>query len=54
MSSVRDRPEDRDRVLTADVVFTGQPFANDEEAKAWYWGTEGQALKALLMSFSYR
>ncbi|MEV8085560.1 hypothetical protein [Pseudarthrobacter oxydans] len=43
-----------DRVLTADVVFTGQPFANDEEAKAWYWGTEGQALKALLMSFSYR
>ena len=42
-----------DRVLTADVVFTGQPFANDEEAKAWYWGAEGQALKALLMSFSY-
>ncbi|MEV7998661.1 hypothetical protein AB0O46_06745 [Pseudarthrobacter oxydans] len=43
-----------DRVLTADVVFTGQPFASDEEAKAWYWGAEGQALKALLMSFSYR
>lgn len=43
-----------DRVLTADVVFTGQPFANDEEAKAWYWGTEGQTLKAVLMSFSYR
>ncbi|WP_258803900.1 hypothetical protein [Pseudarthrobacter sp. NS4] len=43
-----------DRVLTADVVFTGQPFANDGEAKAWYWGEEGQALKAVLMSFSYR
>lgn len=43
-----------DRVVTADVVFTGQPFANDEEAKAWYWGAEGQALKAVLMSFSYR
>lgn len=43
-----------DRVLTADVVFTGQPFANDEEAKAWYWGAEGQALKAVLMSFTYR
>ncbi|PNI08940.1 hypothetical protein CXX84_10235 [Arthrobacter sp. AFG7.2] len=43
-----------DRVLTADVVFTGQPFANDEEAKAWYWGAEGQALKAVLMSLSYR
>lgn len=43
-----------DRVLSADVVFTGQPFANDEAAKAWYWGTEGRTLKALLMSFSYR
>lgn len=43
-----------DRVLTAEVVFTGQPFANDEEAKAWYWGTEGQTLKAVLMSHSYR
>lgn len=43
-----------DRVLTADVVFTGQPFSNDEEAKAWYWGTEGQALKAVLMSITYR
>ena len=41
-----------DRVLTADVVFTGQPFANDEEAKAWYWGAEGQALKAVLMSLA--
>ncbi|MCQ6270381.1 hypothetical protein M8J71_07780 [Pseudarthrobacter sp. R1] len=43
-----------DRILTADVVFTGQPFANDEAAKEWYWGVEGQALKAVLMSFSYR
>jgi len=43
-----------DRILTADVVFTGQPFANDEAAKAWYWGAEGQALKSVLMSFSYR
>lgn len=41
------------RMLTADVLFTGTPFANDEEAKAWYWGSEGQALKALLMSFTY-
>jgi hypothetical protein len=43
-----------DRVLTADVLFTAAPFANDEAAKAWYWGVEGQALKAVLMSFSYR
>lgn len=43
-----------DRVLSADVLFTGQPFANDDAAKAWYWGTEGKALKAVLMSFSYR
>ena len=41
------------RMLTADVLFTGAPFANDEEAKAWYWGSEGQTLKALLMSFTY-
>ncbi|MFN3922153.1 MAG: hypothetical protein ACK4K6_00675 [Pseudarthrobacter sp.] len=43
-----------ERILSADVVFTGTPFANDEEAKAWYWGAEGRTLKALLMSFSYR
>ena len=43
-----------DRILTADVLFTGQPFANDEAAKGWYWGAEGRTLKALLMSFSYR
>jgi hypothetical protein len=41
-------------VLTADVLLTGQPFASDDAAKAWYWGAEGQALKAVLMSFSYR
>ena len=43
-----------DRVLTADVLFTEQPFANDQAAKDWYWGPEGKALKAVLMSFSYR
>jgi hypothetical protein len=43
-----------DRVLTADVLFAAAPFANDEAAKAWYWGVEGRALKAVLMSFSYR
>jgi hypothetical protein len=43
-----------DRVLTADVLFTADPFANDEAAKAWYWGGEGQALKAVLKSFTYR
>lgn len=42
------------RILAADVLFTGPSFANDEAAKAWYWGGEGQILKALLMSFSYR
>jgi hypothetical protein len=43
-----------DRVLTADVLFTDSPFANDEAAKDWYWGDEGRALKSVLMSFSYR
>ncbi|WP_458780170.1 hypothetical protein [Arthrobacter sp. D3-16] len=43
-----------DRILTADVLFTGQPFANDDAAKEWYWGGEGRELKAVLMSFSYR
>lgn len=43
-----------DRILTADVLFTGTPFADDGQAKEWYWGAEGQALKAVLMSFSYR
>ncbi|MFP5313738.1 MAG: hypothetical protein ACLGH7_15255, partial [Actinomycetes bacterium] len=44
----------RDRILTADVLFAAQPFPNDEAAKQWYWGDEGQTLKALLMSFAYR
>jgi Ca2+-binding RTX toxin-like protein len=43
-----------DRILTADVLFTSPPFTGDEAAKAWYWGAEGQALKSVLMSFSYR
>jgi hypothetical protein len=43
-----------DRVLSADVVFDGTPFANDEAAKDWYWGLDGRTLKAVLMSFSYR
>lgn len=42
------------RVLAASVVFTGGPFASDDAAKTWFGGEEGQALKALLMSFSYR
>lgn len=42
------------RVLAASVVFTGGPFASDEAAKAWFAGAEGQTLKAVLMSFSYR
>ncbi|WP_104043876.1 hypothetical protein [Arthrobacter sp. ZGTC412] len=43
-----------DRILTADVLFADQPFANDEAAKEWYWGDEGRTLKAVLMSFTYR
>ena len=43
-----------DRILTADVLFDGRQFANDEAAKEWYWGDEGRSLKALLMSFTYR
>jgi hypothetical protein len=43
-----------DRILAADVLFTGAPFADDRAAKAWYWSGEGQALKAVLVSFSYR
>ncbi|WP_104182582.1 hypothetical protein, partial [Arthrobacter sp. 9E06] len=31
-----------ERILSADVVFTGSPFENDEAAKAWYWGAEGR------------
>jgi hypothetical protein len=42
------------RVLAANVVFTGGPFASDSAAKAWFAGAEGQALTAILMSFSFR
>ncbi len=43
-----------DRVLGADVLFHDRPFANDDAAKAWYWGEQGQALKAILASFTFR
>lgn len=42
------------RVLTADVLFDGPPFASDDAAKDWYWGADGKTLKAILMSFTYR
>jgi hypothetical protein len=41
-------------VLVADVEFIEKPFASDDAAKTWLAGTEGQALKALLLSISYR
>jgi hypothetical protein len=41
-------------VILADVKFIERPFANDAAAKSWLTGTEGQALKALLLSISYR
>ncbi|MCU1522998.1 MAG: hypothetical protein JWN19_3383 [Arthrobacter sp.] len=40
-------------VLVADVHFIEKPFANDEAAKSWLAGAEGQALRALLLSLSY-
>ncbi|MET4592569.1 hypothetical protein [Arthrobacter sp. 754] len=43
-----------ERVLIAEVTFVDNPFASDDAAKAWLSGTEGQALKTLLMSMSYR
>lgn len=43
-----------DRILTADVLFDGPRFEGDEAAQTWYWSAEGQALKGVLMSFSYR
>jgi zona occludens toxin (predicted ATPase) len=42
-----------DGVIVADVQFIEKPFANDAAAKSWLAGTEGQALKALLLSISY-
>ncbi|MDQ0823605.1 hypothetical protein QFZ79_001350 [Arthrobacter sp. V4I6] len=41
-------------VLVADVHFIEKPFASDAAAKSWLAGAEGQALKALLLSVSYR
>lgn len=41
-----------ERILIADVEFVDNPFANDDAAKAWLAGAEGQALKALLLSIS--
>lgn len=43
-----------DGVIVADVQFIEKPFANDAAAKSWLAGAEGQALKALLLSISYR
>jgi hypothetical protein len=43
-----------DGVIVADVLFIEKPFANDAAAKSWLAGAEGQALKALLLSISYR
>lgn len=40
-------------VLVADVTFIEKPFASDDAAKDWLAGTEGRALKALLLSMSY-
>ncbi|WP_090957171.1 hypothetical protein [Arthrobacter sp. ov118] len=41
-------------VLVADVEFIEKPFAGDDAAKTWLAGAEGQALKTLLLSISYR
>jgi hypothetical protein len=41
-------------VLVAEVQFIEKPFASDAAAKSWLAGAEGQALKALLLSISYR
>ncbi|UKA54208.1 hypothetical protein LFT45_21370 [Arthrobacter sp. FW305-BF8] len=43
-----------DGVILADVKFIENPFANDAAAKSWLAGAEGQALKALLLSISYK
>lgn len=43
-----------DRILTADVLFGEPRFDGPEAAQAWYWSAEGQAVKGVLMSFSYR
>jgi hypothetical protein len=43
-----------DGVILADVQFIEKPFANDAAAKSWLTGAEGQALKALLLSITYK
>lgn len=40
-------------VLVAEVKFVDNPFGDDAAAKKWLAGTEGQALKALLLSITY-
>ena len=41
-------------VLVAEAQFIEKPFANDAAAKSWLAGDEGQAIKALLLSVTYR
>jgi len=43
-----------DRVLTAEVLFDDQQFPDDKSARAWFAGSQGQALKAILASFTFR
>ena len=43
-----------DGVLVADVKFIENPFASDEAAKSWLVSDEGDALKELLLTMSYR
>jgi len=41
-------------VLVAEAQFIAKPFADDAAAKSWLAGDEGQAIKALLLSVTYR
>lgn len=41
-------------VVVAEVKFIDQPFASDAAAQSWLAGEEGQSLKRLLLSISYR
>lgn len=41
-------------VLVAEAQFIEKPFADDAAAKAWLAGAEGQAIKGLLLSVTYR
>lgn len=41
-------------VLVADAQFIEKPFASDAAAKAWLASAEGQAIKSLLLSVTYR